>query len=48
MSSKQDAKRVYWSNEFGWTWVESADVFTDDERNTLNLPMGGTWERADV
>lgn len=40
-------KREYWSNEFGWTWVESADTFSDDEQKTVNLPIGGQWEKVD-
>jgi hypothetical protein len=34
--------RLWWSNEFGW--VESgADTFSQKERETVNLPMGGQW-----
>ena len=37
------ADAAFWSNEYGWTDRESADVFTDEERATLNLPMFGDW-----
>jgi hypothetical protein len=33
----------YWSNEFGWTTLSQADVFSDDERATLNPPDVGAW-----
>jgi len=33
----------YWSNSDGWVYLMSADVFTHDERCTLNLPDGGEW-----
>jgi hypothetical protein len=32
-----------WSNEFGWVDDESYDLFTDEEANTLNLPIEGRW-----
>lgn len=35
---------LFWSNLYGWTdHLPEADIFTDDERQTLNLPMGGQW-----
>lgn len=33
---------LLWSNELGWT-EEEYDTFTEEERYTLNLPMGGCW-----
>lgn len=35
--------QLFWSNELGW--VESPDetIFTEEERLTLQLPMGGVW-----
>lgn len=38
-------KELLWSNVWGWTG-EDFDTFTDEERDTLNLPMGGHWERV--
>jgi len=38
----------WWSNEDGWTFhVPSRDIFTEEERNTLNLPQDGEWVEAD-
>jgi len=36
---------LLWSNEFGWV-EEGYDVFTNDERYNLNLPIKGKWSRA--
>ena len=33
----------YWSNEWGWTDKSESDLFTDTEKNILNLPIGGSW-----
>lgn len=35
---------LYWSNESGWIGVDFADEFSEQERNSLNLPVGGEWE----
>ena len=32
-----------WSNTDGWTDGDNFDTFTELERETLNLPMGGHW-----
>ncbi len=39
----QEDDQLFWSNEIGW--VESPDEtrFTEEERHTLNLPIGGIW-----
>jgi len=35
----------YWSNEIGWvTDIESAERFTEQEKNGFNLPMEGEWK----
>jgi len=34
---------LYWSNEWGWTTIEEADKFTEEEAATLTLPIGGEW-----
>jgi hypothetical protein len=33
----------WWSNESGWSSIGDAVVFTEEERHTLNLPIGGEW-----
>lgn len=34
---------VEWSNEHGWVDVGFGDTFDDNERMSLNLPIGGRW-----
>jgi len=34
---------LYWSNQWGWTGIEEADAFTEEEAGKLNLPVGGEW-----
>jgi hypothetical protein len=40
----------YWSNDFGWMelYDEAEEfpisIFTEEEKNTLNLPIEGFWE----
>lgn len=41
-----DDMALFWSNELGWTDKIEADTFTQDERNELNLPIGGQWVKA--
>ena len=36
---------LYWNNEMGWGDWLSATVFTQDEKNTLHLPVDGAWKR---
>lgn len=36
---------LFWNNETGFGNFKSADVFTQKERNELNLPVGGRWQR---
>jgi hypothetical protein len=36
---------LYWSNLDGWVDLVSATKFTKEERNSLNLPIGGIWVR---
>jgi hypothetical protein len=40
-----DDKILYWNNTQGWVDRDSATQFSQEERETLNLPMGGMWER---
>jgi hypothetical protein len=34
---------LLWSNENGWTSAGDYDFFTVEEKEQLNLPMGGQW-----
>ncbi len=36
-------QNLCWSNEEGWV-TETYDTFTDEEYETLNLPIDGKWE----
>ena len=36
-------ENMYWSNELGWTTKKYADVFSETEKQTMNLPIGGIW-----
>ena len=31
-----------WSNVYGWC-ADTFDTFTDDEKESLSLPIGGHW-----
>lgn len=33
----------FWSNTDGWVDIGSAERFTQEETQTLNLPIGGSW-----
>lgn len=37
---------LYWSNEHGWVYRNGATQYTEAERNSLNLPVGGHWLQA--
>ena len=43
-----DGLPLYWSNTDGWVSRATATVFSDDERNSLNLPDVGTWVSSDA
>lgn len=34
-----------WSNVYGWV-EDDYDTFTDEEKASTNLPLGGSWERV--
>jgi hypothetical protein len=36
-------RALYWSNDDGWTPIEHATRFTQDERRNVCLPVGGKW-----
>lgn len=46
----RNKKCDYWSNDFGWMelYDEAEEfpisIFTEEEKNTLNLPIEGFWE----
>ena len=37
------ADLLFWSNTDGWVARRDADVFSKDERMSLNLPIEGRW-----
>ena len=42
-----DDNSLVWSNSFGWVSEDGDfDTFTPEERETLNLPIGGEWRVA--
>ena len=41
----QDDHDLCWSNEQGWV-EETYDTFSDEERESLNLPIDGEWEQV--
>jgi hypothetical protein len=44
--TNDDEHALYWSNEFGWAGWSDATSFTDEERATVHLPIGGEWVSA--
>lgn len=38
----------YWSNRQGWVSIHDADVFSDLEMLTMNLPYEGHWLKLEV
>ena len=40
---REDNSAMFWSNEYGWTDIESADSFSIEEIESLRLPMQGKW-----
>ena len=44
----KDNDEECWSNTFGWVFSDDStyDSFTDKERETLDLPMGGEWRQV--
>ena len=37
-------KPKYWSDEFGWTWIDMSDTYSTVEKDGTPLPIGGEWE----
>lgn len=42
----EDDDQLFWSNELGWVSSPDETYFTEEERHTLNLPIGGIWSIA--
>ena len=38
-----DWGQTYWNNETGFGDYQSAEVFTEEEKETMYLPVGGYW-----
>lgn len=38
--SRYDTSPLFWSNKDGWGHLSTATVFTQKEREALNLPVG--------
>lgn len=42
-------EKDYWSNAEGWTdAVDLADLFTENEKDNFDLPIGGKWQAVRV
>ena len=39
--------QLYWSNDWGWGDRNGATVFKAEERDQLELPIGGRWVELD-
>jgi len=44
-TEKTNENGLLWSNADGWTEGDDFDVFTLEESEALNLPLGGAWAR---
>lgn len=42
-----EIESLFWNNDDGWTSRAGATVFTDHQRYTLRLPLGGAWEEIE-
>lgn len=40
----EDEPDLTWSNEIGWVDGDNFSQFTDADRTSLSLPLGGVWE----
>ena len=38
-----DSGPLFWSNDDGWVGLYGADIYTDEEKAGLRLPIGGSW-----
>lgn len=42
----EPGERLFWNNADGWGCASTATRFTEGERLTLCLPIGGFWQRC--
>lgn len=40
------SERLFWNNHDGFADRASADKFSEEEMQTLRLPIGGRWVKA--
>lgn len=39
-------QNLAWSNEFGWVDTQTFDIFTEEEKQTISLPIEGEWRKV--
>jgi len=44
--SETSAVPSYWSNENGWGDLQTADIFTQEQHDTMYLPLFGEWQEV--
>lgn len=42
-TDEETGEPLYWHNEDGWVEIESANSFSEEETEWMNLPAGGRW-----
>jgi hypothetical protein len=43
-NGKEREDKAYWSNKYGWVDIGTADIFTEEEKKDLHLPMDSRWK----
>ena len=38
---------MYWANDVGWTWKDTADVYTEVQKASTLLPRDAVWEEVE-
>lgn len=41
-----EADELIWNSAEGWVDGDNYDTFSDEERHTLTLPIGGRWQQV--
>ena len=41
--SENQGEPMFWNNETGWGEYESTTLFTNEDRDGINLPVAGKW-----
>lgn len=41
-----DDEELFWSNTYGFQSIREANIFSEEEQQEVNLPVGGEWVRA--